>query len=144
MCGGATRSPRAEGRRDNGRTAPAAPRTTAPARERPHPSIVLEPVDGVAFGEDVPLRLPITVALVEPPQPVLDGAIRDLLQADVERRPDGETVFVQHLRAVLVLEVLADLLDEERRDARRLRRLAARHDRLLPWRARLPPRGGAP
>ena len=38
---------------------------------------------------------------------------------------------VEHLRAVLALEVLAHLFDEERRDARRLRRLAARDDGSL-------------
>ncbi len=55
----------------------------------------------------------------------------------VERGADRESVLVEDLGAVLMLEVLADLLDEERRDARRLRRLAVRDDRRQLGRVRL-------
>ena len=89
------------------------------------PSIVLP------LGEHVARRLPPAVALVVAPQSVLDRPVGASCSFDVERRRHREAVLVQHLRAVLLLEVLADLLDEERRDARRLVGLAARDDRLL-------------
>ncbi len=98
---------------------------------RSRPSLVLEPVDRVAFLDDVALRLPVPVAFVVPAEAVLDRLVRRILQLPVERGRHREPVFVQDLRAVLVLEVFADLLDEERGDARRLIRLPARHDRPL-------------
>ncbi len=65
-------------------------------------------------------------------QPVIDGARWPRrCSSAVERRADRQAVFVQRLGAVLRLDVLADLLDEVRRDGRVLRRLAARDDRLL-------------
>ena len=104
---------------------------------RPQPAVVLEALDRVALGEDVAGGTPPAVALVVGAQPVLERGVRDLLQPDVERRRHRQAVFVEHLGAVLPLEVLADLFDEERRDARRLVRLAARDDRLRLRRVRL-------
>ena len=48
---------------------------------------------------------------------MLERPVRRFLQLRIERRRHGEAVFVQHLRAVLPLEVLAHLFDEKRRDA---------------------------
>ena len=56
--------------------------------------------------------------------------VRQFLQSRIERRRHRQAAFVQDLRAVLPLEVLADFLDEERRDAERLVGLTARHDRF--------------
>ena len=98
---------------------------------RAGPTLVLVAVNRVAFADDVALRLPVAVALVERAQSVLERSIGHVLQPGIERRRHRESVLVQHFRAILALEVLANLFDEERRDARRLRRLAARHDRLL-------------
>ena len=71
------------------------------------------------------------MALVDGAQAVLQRAVGCLLHRHIQRRPHREAILVEHLRAVLALEVLAHLLDEERRDAGRLIRLTARDDRLL-------------
>jgi hypothetical protein len=98
--------------------------------DRPQPSIVLESFDRVLLVEDVARRAPPAVALVVGAQSVLERAVGEFLQPRIERRPDVEAVLVQHFGAVVAFEMLADFLDEERRDARRLRRRAARDDRL--------------
>ena len=85
----------------------------------------------MALGNHVARRPPPAVAFIVGAQPALERPVRQLLQLRVERRPHREAVLVEHLRAVLLLEVLAYFLDEVRRDARRLRRRAARDDRLL-------------
>ena len=74
---------------------------------------------------------PPAVSLVVGAQPVLERPVGDLLQPRIQRRRHRQAVFVQHLRAVLPLEMFAHLFDEERRDARRLVRRAARENRLL-------------
>jgi hypothetical protein len=56
--------------------------------------------------------------------------VRDLLQTGIERRRHRQPAFVEHFGAVLTLEMLADFLDEERCNPRRLVRLASRDDRL--------------
>ncbi len=99
-------------------------------RDRPRPAFVPVAVDRLPLGDDVALRLAVAMPLVERPQAVLERAVRNLLQPGVEGRRHPQAALVQHLGAVLLLEMLAHLLDEKRRDARRLRRLAARDDRL--------------
>ena len=47
---------------------------------------------------------------------MLERVVGHLLQRRIERGRDREAAFVQRLRAVLALEILSDLLDEERRD----------------------------
>ena len=90
-----------------------------------------EDADRVTFGDDVPSRLPVDAAsLVEPAQAGVERAVGGLLHPDIKRRGDREALFVEHLGAVLALEVLADFLHEEGRDAGRLVRLAAGDDRL--------------
>ena len=77
------------------------------------------------------------MALVVRAQAVLDRLVGQVLQPRVEGRRHGQAVFVQRLRAVLTLEMLADFLDEKRGDAGRLVRLPARDDGLLPGRVGL-------
>ena len=81
------------------------------------------------FVDDVALRPAVAAPLVDAPQPVVERLVRRILEAEVERSLDGEPLLVQLLRAEGVLEVLADLLDEERSGGGLRRRLAADDDR---------------
>ncbi len=71
------------------------------------------------------------MALVVRAEPVLDRLVGQVLQPRIERRRHGQAVFVERLRPVLTLEVLAHFLHEERGDAGRLIGLPARDDWLL-------------
>ncbi len=103
----------------------------SPVGDGPSPAVGSESVEGVPLIDDVAQRTTPAVTLVVAAQSALERLVRQILQPRVERGRDVEAVLVQHLGAVLLLEVFAHLFDEVGRDTRRLVRLSPRDDRPL-------------
>ncbi len=85
------------------------------------------------LGHEVPRRLAKAAPAVPRPQAALDGQLRGLLDAEVERRVNLEAALVEVLDAELlvVLDVLPDLLGEVGADARRFLFVRAEDDRRV-------------
>ena len=84
---------------------------------RARPPIRREALQRVTFGQDVARRTAVAAAaLVDPAQSAVERGVRGLLQLGVERRLHAQPRFVQRLGAILLLELLADVLHEVGRD----------------------------
>ena len=104
--------------------------TMSPFEHRLGPARGREPVQRVPFRDDVARRLPVAAAaLVDPAQSLVERAVGGLLQLGVERRLHLEACLVQLVGRELLLEVLADLLDEVRRNRSIRRRLSLDDER---------------
>ncbi len=99
--------------------------------QRAIPALVPELGEAAALVQDVAPRFAETPPLVEAAKAAVQGAVGGFLEVRVERGVDGEAALVQLLRTVLPLEILAHLLDEERRDRLLGRRLPPHLDRPL-------------
>src|SRR6266850_1160495 len=91
----------------------------------PCPPVSGEALQRVSFRQHVATRAAEGGAsLVDSSQAPVDGRIRHLLKLGIERRLDGQPRLVERFGAVLLLELLANLLDEIRGDGTIRRRLA--------------------
>ena len=84
--------------------------------DRLRPALVTEVVERVPLRDDVRLVAAIAAAFVDQPQAAIDGAVGRALQPDIDAGLHGQAAFVERLGAVLLLEILAHLFGEERRD----------------------------
>ncbi len=107
-------------------------RDNVPFLHRAVPPALPEPVDCLPFCDDVPSRRPEAPALVNPAEPIVERAVRSLLQGDIQRCLDRKAVLVELLGSVAALQFLAHLFDEIGGNGRLGGGFAAQDNRLFP------------